>query len=250
MGITKFAVKYPVSVLMITLGVCLLGIISYNKLGTDLFPDLKNPALYIDLQAGERPPEEIEKQFVEKIEAMAARQEGVKDVSSSSKVGGATITVEYDWDQDMDAAFLDLQRSMSQIAQDEEITSLNVSRYDANATPVMIISMSHKEIKDMNELRKIAENYMRSELVRLEGVADIRLNGQENAFVEVKTDSLYAGSFQPDCRNDRVENRKYEPECFGRYHCKRRHPIYGKRGEFIKRPGRHREYYRCFQNPR
>ena len=31
MGITKFAVKYPVSVLMITLGVCLLGIISYNK---------------------------------------------------------------------------------------------------------------------------------------------------------------------------------------------------------------------------
>ena len=87
MGITKFAVKYPVSVLMITLGVCLLGIISYNKLGTDLFPDLKNPALYIDLQAGERPPEEIEKQFVEKIEAMAARQEGVKDVSSSSKVG-------------------------------------------------------------------------------------------------------------------------------------------------------------------
>lgn len=195
MGITKFAVKYPVSVLMITLGVCLLGIISYNKLGTDLFPDLKNPALYIDLQAGERPPEEIEKQFVEKIEAMAARQEGVKDVSSSSKVGGATITVEYAWDQDMDAAFLDLQRSMSQIAQDEAITSLNVSRYDANASPVMIISMSHKEIKDMNELRKIAENYMRSELVRLEGVADIQLNGQENAFVEVKTDPYLLEAF-------------------------------------------------------
>lgn len=195
MGITKFAVKYPVSVLMLTLGVCLLGIISYNKLGTDLFPDLKNPALYIELQAGERPPEEIEKQFVERIESMAARQEGVKNVSSSSKVGGASITVEYDWDQDMDAAFLDLQRSMSQIAQDDEITSLNVSRYDANATPVMIISMSHQEIKDMNELRKIAENYMRSELVRLEGVADIQLNGQENAYIEVKTNSYLLEAF-------------------------------------------------------
>lgn len=195
MGITKFAVKYPVSVLMITLGVCLLGIISYNKLGTDLFPDLKNPALYIELQAGERPPEEIEKQFVEKIEATAARQEGVKDVSSSSKVGGATITVEYDWNQDMDAAFLDLQRSMSQIAQSEEITSLNVSRYDANATPVMVISMSHKEVKDMNELRKIAENYMRSEFVRLDGVADIQLNGQENAFIEIKTDPYMLEAF-------------------------------------------------------
>ena len=195
MGITKFAVKYPVSVLMITLGVCLLGIISYNKLGTDLFPDLKNPALYIELEAGERPPEEIEKQFVERIESTAARQEGVKQVSSSSKVGGATITVEYDWDQDMDAAFLDLQRSMSQISQNTDITSLNVSRYDANATPVMIISMSHKEIKDMNELRKIAENYMRSELVRLDGVADIQLNGQEQAYVEIKTDPYMLEAF-------------------------------------------------------
>ena len=195
MGITKFAVKYPVSVLMITLGVCLLGIISYNKLGTDLFPDLKNPALYIELEAGERPPEEIEKQFVERIESTAARQEGVKQVSSSSKVGGATITVEYDWDQDMDAAFLDLQRSMSQISQNTDITSLNVSRYDANATPVMIISMSHKEIKDMNELRKIAENYMRSELVRLDGVADIQLNGQEQAYVEIKTNPYMLEAF-------------------------------------------------------
>lgn len=195
-GITKFAVKYPVSVLMITLGVCLLGIISYNRLGTDLFPDLKNPALYIELQAGERPPEEIEKQFAESIESIAARQEGVKNVLSSSKVGSANITVEYDWDQDMDAAFLDLQRSMSQIAsQNSEITSLNVSRYDANATPVMIISMTHKDIRDMNELRKIAENYMRSEFVRLDGVADIQLNGQENAYIEIKTDSYMLDAF-------------------------------------------------------
>lgn len=194
-SITKFAVKYPVSVLMLTLAICLLGIISYNKLGTDLFPDLKNPALYIDLQVGERPPEEIEKQFVQQIEAMASRQEGVKDVKSSSKAGSASITVQYSWDQDMDAAFLDLQRSMSQIAQNEEITSLNVSRYDANATPVMTIALTHSDIKDMNELRKIAENYMRSELVRLDGIADIQLNGQENGYIEIKTNSYMLEAF-------------------------------------------------------
>lgn len=193
--ITKFAVKYPVSVLMLTLAICLLGVISYNKLGTDLFPDLKNPALYIDLQVGERPPEEIEKQFVENIEALASRQDGVKNVSSSSQAGSAKITVEYDWDQDMDAAFLDLQRSLSAISQNTEVTSLNVSRYDANATPVMTLSLTHNEIKDMNELRKIAENYMRSELVRIDGVADIQLNGQENAYIEIKTDAYMLEAF-------------------------------------------------------
>lgn len=193
--ITKFAVKYPVTVLMLTLAICLLGVISYNKLGTDLFPDLKNPALYIDLQVGERPPEEIEKQFVKNIEALAARQDGVKNVFSSCRAGSASITVEYDWNQDMDAAFLDLQRSVSQISQNSEVTSLNVSRYDVNATPVMVIALSHNDVKDMNELRKIAENYMRSELVRLDGVADIQLNGQENAYIEVQTDPYMLEAF-------------------------------------------------------
>ncbi|MDR0981907.1 MAG: efflux RND transporter permease subunit [Culturomica sp.] len=205
--IVKFAVKYPVTVLMLTLAICLLGMISYNKLGTDLFPDMKNPALYIDLQAGERPPEEMERQFVKNIEAIAARQDGVQNVYSESSVGYAQITVEYDWEQDMDAAYLDLQRSLATITANSEITSLNVMRYDANASPVMTIALRHKEIQDMNELRKIAENYMRNELVRLDGVADIQLNGQETAIVKVKTDPylLEAYNLTVDAISNRIE---------------------------------------------
>ncbi|MDR1755825.1 MAG: efflux RND transporter permease subunit [Culturomica sp.] len=206
--ITKFAVKYPVTVLMMTLAVCLLGIISYNKLGTDLFPDLKNPSLYIDLQAGERPPEEIETQFVEGIESLAARQDGVKSVQSSCMAGSALITVEYGWDQDMDAAFLDLQRSLSSVSQNPEVTSFSISRYDANAMPVMTLALTHSEIRDLNELRRIAENYMRSELVRLDGVADIQLNGQENAYIEIKTDAymLEAYGLTVDAIASRIES--------------------------------------------
>ena len=194
-GITSFAVKYPVSVLMITLGVCLLGVISYSKLGTDLFPDLNNPSLYIELVAGERPPEEIEKQFVTSIESQVVRQDGVKNVSSISKVGSAKITVTYDWDQDMDDAFLDLSRAISSYTSNNEIESITVSRYDANAEPVMEIALTNSNVQDMNELRKIADNYLRSEFVRLDGIADIQLNGQEEAYVEIKTNSYLMDAF-------------------------------------------------------
>ncbi len=185
--IVKFAVQYPITVLMLTLAICLLGFISYNRLGVDLFPNLKNPALYVDLQAGERPPEEMEKQYVKTIESLAARQDGVKNVSSTCRVGYARITVEYDWEQDMESAFLDLQRGLSAISQNSEVTSLNVLRYDVNAKPVMTFSLVHQDIHDMDELRKIAENTIRNELVRIEGVADIQLNGQEYVYVEIQT---------------------------------------------------------------
>ena len=194
-SITKFAVKYPVSVLMLTLAVCLLGTISYNKLGTDLFPDLKNPALYVEVKSGQRPPEEVEKLITTNVESTAARQEGVKSVYSVTKVGYTKVTVEYGWDQDMDAAFLDLQRSVSSLSQDETIEEVNVTRYDANATPIMTIALTHNEVKDMNELRKIAENYMRNELVRVDGIADIQLNGQEQAIVEISTNPYMLEAF-------------------------------------------------------
>lgn len=194
-SITKFAVKYPVSVLMLTLAVCLLGTISYNKLGTDLFPDLKNPALYVEVKSGQRPPEEVEKLITTNVESTAACQEGVKSVYSVTKVGYTKVTVEYGWDQDMDAAFLDLQRSVSSLSQDETIEEVNVTRYDANATPIMTIALTHNEVKDMNELRKIAENYMRNELVRVDGIADIQLNGQEQAIVEISTNPYMLEAF-------------------------------------------------------
>lgn len=194
-SITKFAVKYPVSVLMLTLAVCLLGTISYNKLGTDLFPDLENPALYVEVKSGQRPPEEVEKLITTNVESTAARQEGVKSVYSVTKVGYTKVTVEYGWDQDMDAAFLDLQRSVSSLSQDETIEEVNVTRYDANATPIMTIALTHNEVKDMNELRKIAENYMRNELVRVDGIADIQLNGQEQAIVEISTNPYMLEAF-------------------------------------------------------
>ena len=194
-SITKFAVKYPVSVLMLTLAVCLLGTISYNKLGTDLFPDVKNPALYVEVKSGQRPPEEVEKLITTNVESTAARQEGVKSVYSVTKVGYTKVTVEYGWDQDMDAAFLDLQRSVSSLSQDETIEEVNVTRYDANATPIMTIALTHNEVKDMNELRKIAENYMRNELVRVDGIADIQLNGQEQAIVEISTNPYMLEAF-------------------------------------------------------
>jgi len=72
--LTQFAVNYPVTILMVVLGIVLLGYISFNKLGIDLFPEINNPRLFIEIKSGERPPEEMEKQYVTNLEALAIRQ--------------------------------------------------------------------------------------------------------------------------------------------------------------------------------
>jgi HAE1 family hydrophobic/amphiphilic exporter-1 len=193
--IARFAVKYPVTVLMLVLGIILLGFISFGKLGTDLFPNLNNPKIYIELSAGEKPPEEIEKNYVDQIESLSMRQNDVIQVSSVSKVGKATITVEYDWKKDMDEAFLDLQKALNTYSQNADLDEFNISQYDPNADPVMIVGLKNDRITNLDEIRIVAENYIRNELVRIEGVADVKLTGQEENEVVIETNKYILESF-------------------------------------------------------
>jgi hydrophobic/amphiphilic exporter-1 (mainly G- bacteria), HAE1 family len=194
-SIARFAVKYPVTVLMIVLGIVLLGFISFGKLGTDLFPDLNNPKIYIELKAGEKPPEEIEKNYVDQIESLSMRQSDVVQVSSVSQVGYATITVEYDWNKDMDEAFLDLQKELNSFSQNSDLENFTISQYDPNATPVMLVGLKNANISNMDELRKTAENYIRNELVRIEGIADVKLTGTDESEVVIETNKYILESF-------------------------------------------------------
>lgn len=193
--IAQFAVRYPVTVLMLILGILLLGVISFGKLGSDLFPDLNNPRIFIELNAGEKPPEEIEKSYVDPIESLSMRQSDVIQVSSVSKTGSAQIIVEYDWNKDMDEAFLDLQKELSSFSQNSDLDDFSISQFDPNAAPVMIVGLRNDRINNMEELRKTAENYIRNELVRIEGIADVRLSGEEESEAVIETNRYILDSY-------------------------------------------------------
>jgi len=193
--IAQFSTDYPITILMIVLAVILLGYISFSKLGMDLFPELNNPRIFIELTAGERPPEEIEKQFVKNIEALSIQQKNAIQISSISKSGSAQITVEYAWDTNMDEAFLDIQKALTSLTQNSDIDELTISQHDPNAAPIILLGLSHPDITDMDELRMVAENYLHSELIRMEGIADVRLLGQEEKDVVIETNNYMMEAF-------------------------------------------------------
>lgn len=191
----QFAVGQPVTILMMVMALLLLGKISYDQLGVDLLPNLNSPKLFVELSSGEKPPEEIEKQFVESMESMAIRQRDVIRVSSVVRAGSAQMIVEYSWRKDMDEAFLDLQKALSSYSQNSAIDELRITQHDPNTEPVLLLAFSHKTISDMSELRKVAESYVRNELIRLEGVADVTLSGEEITELVIHTDRYKLKAF-------------------------------------------------------
>ncbi|MBX2970411.1 MAG: efflux RND transporter permease subunit [Cyclobacteriaceae bacterium] len=186
--IVYLAVSYPVSILMMVLAVLLLGFISFGKLGIELVPELKNPTLFVELKVGIKPPSEVEKQFIESIESIAIRQSGAVEVSSISQTGYGRVTVQYDWSKDMDEAFLDLQKSLSSFSLNDEIDEFAISQFDPNAAPIMIIGIFNPASNDTEALRRVAENNFRNEFIKLPGIAEVRLSGEQDKEVVLETD--------------------------------------------------------------
>jgi HAE1 family hydrophobic/amphiphilic exporter-1 len=180
---------------MAILAICLLGYISFQRLGMDLLPRLDSPRLYIFLEAQERPPEEMEEQFVTGLEAMAARGSKVTGISSVSRVGRALVTVEYEWDTDMDEAYLELQKVVTDFGQGQSLDEIAVSQLDPNALPIVTAVLWHEDLDDLDRLRQTAENNIRNDLVRLPGVAAVELVGERKREIEIRTDSYTLEAF-------------------------------------------------------
>jgi HAE1 family hydrophobic/amphiphilic exporter-1 len=194
-SLPRFSIKNPVTVSMIVLAVLLLGFISFSRLGTNLMPEIDNPRLFVEVDAGERPPAEIEKQLVIPVEALIVRQKGVVNVESRIMAGQARLTISYSWDSDMDQAFLELQKVLSPYSNREDVEELTISRFNPNADPVVQIALSDSLGRNLNQLRLLVENVLRPELVRLEGVADVALAGEREYVVEVKVNPASLGAF-------------------------------------------------------
>jgi HAE1 family hydrophobic/amphiphilic exporter-1 len=187
--LAQFSVRYPTTIIMVILAICLLGYIAFQRLGMDLLPRLNNPRLYVSLEAEERPPEEMEEQFVSPLEAMAARGRKVTGVSSISRVGRALVTVEYEWNTDMDEVYLELQKAVTDFSQGKDLEEISVSQLDPNAQPVVTAVLWHEDLDDLDRLRQTAENNIRNDLVRLPGVAAVELVGERTREIEIRTDS-------------------------------------------------------------
>ena len=79
-SLARFSVSRPATVLMLVLGILLLGGISFRRLGVELLPELANPRLFVEVEAGDLPPSEVEA----RITAPSRRRRRCPAVSSTS----------------------------------------------------------------------------------------------------------------------------------------------------------------------
>lgn len=174
---------------MVFLGICLLGIISFNRLPVRLLPDIEFPRLTVVTPFENATPSEIEKLVTRRIEEAVGSVNGVTDVYSESIEGLSMVTARFRWGIEMNFAMVETKEKVDIIKGQlpQEAGSSIVVKYDPSEEPVMIYAVTPRT-GDFKKIRKRIEKEIVPLLERTEGVSLVHLNGGWHRQVNIDLD--------------------------------------------------------------
>jgi hydrophobic/amphiphilic exporter-1 (mainly G- bacteria), HAE1 family len=190
MNITELSVKKPKLIVAIFLIVTIFGIVSYSKMGYELFPKFDVPLLIVNTIYPGASPEEIETQVTKKIEDNLASLENIKRIRSTSYENLSNVVVELDAGTDIDFALEDCQRKLNTILSElpDNARTPTISKMATDAFPVLKYSISYN-IPSNVELTQFLKDKIIPKISSVKGVSSVVLSGLEEKAIRVNVNA-------------------------------------------------------------
>jgi len=184
-GIGAAAVRRPVSVLTCVLAVAVFGLLAAQRLPTALLPDLSYPTLTIQTLYPDAAPTSVEQLVTQPLEESVGVIPGLRSLRSVSRAGLSEVILEFDWDEDMDLAALEVRERLGLANLPDESDPPRVLRYDPGLEPMLRVALRGRPLDELTEL---ADRWLEPRLTAVDGVAAVKLRGARTAEVLVEAD--------------------------------------------------------------
>ncbi len=188
MFLPNISIRRPVFIVMQVLAILVLGIVSYNRIGIDLMPEVEFPYIAITAIYPGVGAQEIENQVTKPIEEAMSAINRLKNVYSTSAEGFSQILLEFDIGVKVRDADSDVRQKLSEIRSKlpRDMDEPVIARFDVTATPIMIFSLSSN--LPLDELRVLADDKVKNRIQQTEEVAQVELVGGLEREIKVEVD--------------------------------------------------------------
>ena len=180
--ISEVFIKRPVTAIVISILICIVGIISIYTLPISQYPNIAPPTVTVSAVYTGADAQTVEQTVTTPIESQINGTPGMLYMQSTSTSDGSSrITVTFDVGTDIDIATLDVQNrvGIAEPVLPEAVRRLGVVTRKANSDVLMMVSLlSPNGTRDNNFLANYANLYLKDALMRVKGVGDINAFGQ------------------------------------------------------------------------
>ena len=169
MKLSALAVARPVTTGMFFLAVLVLGIISFSRLAVDQLPDIMRPSVTVTAAYEGAAPDIVERQVTNPLEKVLATINNVKSVRSSSSEDSSRITLDFNWNTDVDLAALEVREKVNDTLRllPEEIDPPRISKFDPSSWHIIYLNLTAGGALDPVALRHYAETTLLYQLQQL-----------------------------------------------------------------------------------
>ncbi len=177
MTLSDIAIKRPVFAWMLMLGLIVFGAIGFSRMGVSQLPDVDFPIISLSVTFEGAAPEVMETEVADVLEDAMTSIPGVKEISSTSRQGRTSVSIEFDLDKDIDVALQEVQTKVAQAQRNlpRNIDPPVISKSNPEDQPIMWVALSGtRPLKDMIEY---ARDHLKDQFTTVPGVGEVTLGG-------------------------------------------------------------------------
>ena len=196
MWIVRLALRRPYTFVVLALLIAVMGVLSMVTMPVDIFPKIDIPVVSVIWTYGSLAPNEMQDRITTIVErALTTTVSNIEHMESQSVRGTSVIKMYFQPGADINGAVAQVTALCQAVTKPlpPGITPPLILQYNAADVPVLMLSLGSDQLSEQ-ELSDLGNNFIRSQLVTVQGAAVPLPYGGKNRVVniDIDNDALYA----------------------------------------------------------
>ncbi len=195
MKLSDLSIARPVLATVLSLMLCVFGLISFLELPLREMPDTTSPVVTVRTNYTGASAGVLEAQVTKRLEDELSGISGVKFISSSTSDGRSSITIEFDPARDLDNAASDVREAVARASRslpddaDAPVVTKDTGRNDV----ILWVTLRSTGMSPL-ALGDYAQNVLADRFSLLDGVSSVWVGGRKERVMNVRLDPVAMAS--------------------------------------------------------
>ncbi len=178
MNVSSWSIKNPIPAVMLFVLLTFGGVLSFNAMKVQNFPDIDLPTVTVSASLPGAAPAQLETEVARKLENSIATVQGLKHIYTKVQDGGVTVTAEFRLEKPVQEAVDDVRSAVSRVRSDlpADVREPIVSKVDLAGQPVLAFTIASSRM-DAEALSWFVDNDISRKLLAVRGVGAVNRVG-------------------------------------------------------------------------
>ncbi len=188
--IWSFCIRRPVLTVVMFVIFGIFGVYGFLQMPVQEYPDVDFPIVSVTVPLPGAAPAVVESEILEPLEAEINTIEGLRTLRSTAQEELGTIVAEFELWRDIDIATQDVRDAVERARRllPSDVESPVVRKLEADAQPIMWISLVGDERWDEVRLTDYIDNTLKQRMETVRGVGQILVGGMREYAVRIRLD--------------------------------------------------------------